>query len=81
MRPTTGTNTGASPRGASSLSATARRAALGRSPFESSRTSTARGRFGSRRRKPLRSSIVSWCATLDVDARPADSQISRMLGG
>ena len=45
------------------------------------RTSTARGRLGSRRRKPLRSSIDSWCATDDVDARPADSQISRMLGG
>ena len=43
--------------------------------------STARGRFGSRRRKPLRSSMASWWATLEVEASPADSQISRMLGG
>ena len=51
----------------------ARRAARERAPgaaapgLPGSRTSTARGRFGSRRRKPLRSNIVSWCATLEVD--------------
>ena len=34
------------------------------------RTSTARGRLASRRRKPLRSRLDSWCATDDDEVRP-----------
>lgn len=45
------------------------------------RTSTARGRFGSRRRKPFFSRVRSWCATEEVDVSPTASPISRMLGG
>ena len=41
----------------------------------------ARGRFGSRRRKPLRSSVASWWATLLGLVSPTASPISRMLGG
>ena len=41
----------------------------------------ARGRFGSRRRKPLRSSVASWWETLDELVSPTASPISRMLGG
>ncbi len=70
MRPTTGTNTGLAP---DMDSPAATSPAL--------RTSTARGRLASRRRYPLRSRTVSWWATLDVDASPVASQISRMLGG
>ncbi len=45
------------------------------------RTSYARGRCGSRRRKPLRSSAISWCATEDVLDRPTAWPISRIDGG
>ena len=45
------------------------------------RTSYARGRCGSRRRKPLRSSAISWCATEDVLDRPTACPISRIDGG
>ena len=45
------------------------------------RTSMARGRLGSRRRKPLRSSVASWWATDDGEVRPTASPISRIDGG
>ena len=45
------------------------------------KTSSARGRFGSRRRKPFSSSVLSWWATLLELVSPTASPISRMLGG
>jgi hypothetical protein len=45
------------------------------------RTSYARGRCGSRRRKPLRSSAMSWCATEEVLESPTAWPISRIDGG
>ena len=44
-------------------------------------TSRARGRLGSRLRKPFSSSTRSWWATLEELVRPTASPISRMLGG
>ena len=44
-------------------------------------TTIARGRLGSRRRKPLSSRTFSWWLTDEVDAMPARFAISRMLGG
>ena len=41
----------------------------------------ARGRLGSRRSQPLRSSAASWWDTLDELVSPTASPISRMLGG
>ncbi len=45
------------------------------------KTSSARGRLGSRRRKPFSSSVLSWWATLEELVRPTALPISRMLGG
>jgi hypothetical protein len=44
-------------------------------------TSIARGRLGSRRRKPLRSRVWSWWATDDEEVSPTASPISRIDGG
>ena len=51
------------------------------SDWSEPRTSYARGRCGSRRRKPLRSSAISWCATEEVLDRPTAWPISRIDGG
>ena len=45
------------------------------------KTSRARGRLGSRLRKPFSSSTLSWWATLEELVSPTASPISRMLGG
>jgi hypothetical protein len=44
-------------------------------------TSRARGRLGSRLRKPLPSSTRSWWATLEDEVRPTAWPISRIDGG
>ena len=51
------------------FAARARAAGSPSDPRWASSTSSARGRLGSRRRNPFASSILSWCATLDEDAR------------
>jgi hypothetical protein len=45
------------------------------------KTSTARGRLGSRRRNPFFCNVASWWWTLLLLVRPTASPISRTLGG
>ena len=45
------------------------------------RTSSARGRFGSRRSQPFFCSTLSWWATEEADESPTASPISRTEGG
>ena len=75
----TGTYAGAGRAARSAASSSTRSIALATSP--GMRTSTARGRAGSRRRKPFFCSIASWCETLLVLVRPTASPISRTVGG
>src|SRR5699024_4796497 len=53
----------------------------GESSSPGSTTSIARGRLGSRRRNPLRSSAWSWWDTEDEEVSPTASPISRIEGG
>ena len=46
-----------------------------------SRTSSARGRLGSRRSQPFFCSTESWWATEEAEERPTASPISRTEGG